>query len=354
LETAILHFQTEEIEMLWERFTVPSPKAMAKKYGMAITVSPDDAMKRVSSVCAPLVSGHGKLTDPSRTPNGNELVDALNELIEVSKGMTPGDRKEVLKQLRVWQKTIREHAKRLYQASYSNRMRDASQKNALRKGAYEAQGVRDDVTNAIAIIVKYKGGGFMKKATKTTAALAKEKVEKEAEAERRAERSKMISQYKQVAKDMRDSIIRGTGREIPDKTVGTFVKILEGYLWKAMRDSKSSYTKVAKKDFWNELMTVKRGSKADWRSDDKRDLQDLLKHVEKVFELHDRFSVNKFKQGDLEDNLKAFVNILKNTIRTGKFPHVPNEIKVQLRKPDKRQMTMKFEALQRLRLALAG
>jgi hypothetical protein len=344
IETAIIGLQTEEIELLWERFAVPSPMQVAKKTGMALTVSPDDAMAGVDRAMAVLVHGRGKLTDPKRTPSSKEVVGALNELIEIVKWMPAKDRKEVMSRLRDWQKLARDHAKRMQQAAYSYRVGDVGTNDIG-----PARNIRDNLTDAIAIIAKYKGGGFMKKAGKTAAAKRKEQAAKEA----RAERSKKVADLQRIAQQSRADIIKGSRGQFPDKTVGTFVKILEAYLWKAVRDSKGSYSPLTKDAFWKRLMTVKRAAKADWNSEDKRDLRDLLKHVQRVFGTTKGIYSMAKELHTAENALLAFERTLERTIKTGDYPIVPHDLQLKLKKPDKRQRTMAFEHLRILKQSLA-
>jgi hypothetical protein len=156
LERAILSFQSEEIDQLWERavFKLPTPQQMAKKHGMALTPRPDDVIAPIKKALNPLVAGAGKLTDPNRTPEYGATVGALNAAIEDAVRMTPADLKD-------WVGVVRAHAKRLDQAMNSYRNVTVSDRDVM-----DARAIRNMVVKAVKVISSYKGGGFMKGAKK--------------------------------------------------------------------------------------------------------------------------------------------------------------------------------------------
>lgn len=112
LEKAILHLQAEEVEALWERFKVPTPKQMHKKYGMALTMDADEAMEGFRDAVTSLLVARN-FTDPFQTASEADLVAALADLVGMSKRMKEEDREEVLEELWYWKKHAGDRVKRL-------------------------------------------------------------------------------------------------------------------------------------------------------------------------------------------------------------------------------------------------
>lgn len=333
LERAIVAFQLEEIEALYEKFKVPTPQQMAKKTGMALDIGANEAMQAVDAALSPLTSGHGKLTDPNRTPSRKELLPALNELIQVAKGMRPKDRKEVLARLRNWQKTARAHAKRLQQAAYSYRVGDVG------KGDMQpARNVRDDITQVIGIIAKYRGGGFGKKQTTAKPGTGKKRTPKPKPYQKSSEMSRFIGMSPEERKEKAAAEKKMWAGKyvVGDATVQTFIRVLEAALWKAARDP--AIVDVDAQDVKDQVGPLKRKFASKLASDDKRTLRDLLSAYE-----------------DYADDIGEawMVKQLESYLKSGKLPYGPGGTQIR---PyvDKRQMGMKFEALKRLKLALVG
>jgi len=159
LEKAILGFQRTELDALWEAaFKVPTPQQMHKKYGMALGITADEAMKPVENALDSLNPySPGKLTDPNRTPNRGKIRGALDALVRDTSKMSPGERKDVLSNIRHWLKIARAHAKRIELARHKKNEIDY-------QDTLDARAIRDMIDQARAIIAKQRGGGFMKPA----------------------------------------------------------------------------------------------------------------------------------------------------------------------------------------------
>lgn len=342
LERAIVAFQMEEIEALWEKFKVPTPMQMHKKTGMAIDVSADDAMKGIDAALAPLTSGHGKLTDPNRTPNTKEVAAALNDFIQVAKGMKPKDRKEALARLRDWQKKARAHAKRLQQAASSYRVADVGHGDL-----HPARNVRDNITKVIAVVSKYRGGGFGKAQTTAKPGTGKKRGPKKQDSPYKAPstRQMMLGMTPAERKAQASAAMKKWGGKyvVGDATVQTFIRILEAALWKAARDNTSG---ISSFDFEDELKKLKSRFGSKMASDDKRTLKDLAKAADDIFVVYKDYGVDQVVKDWL-------INQVKTNVKSGKLPFGPGGTQVR---PyvDKRQMGMTFEALKRLKLALVG
>jgi len=346
LERAIVAFQAEEIEALWEKFMVPTPMQMHKKTGMAVDVTADDAMKAVDAAMSPLTSGHGKLTDPNRTPSRKELVPALNELIEIAKGMRPKDRKEVLARLRGWHKTAQAHAKRMQQAAYSYRVGDVGTGDIQ-----PARNVRDDLGAVISAVSKLRGGGFGKERSRAKPGTGKPRAPKKRDTGGVPSMMDLM-----LAKDPKEILKRqkaaamaqAGGKTVPSGTVDTFIRVLEAMLWKNQQEGPAyEYKTEIKKG----ISTIRNTMKPEMGSEDHRDLKDLVKVTRRAFGGARRSGV--MYTIAITNVVDEWAKQVERFIKSGAYPVAPPGTMV-VPKRDKRQMAMKFEALKRLRLALAG
>jgi len=322
LEQSIAAFQIEEIEALTERFKVLSPMQMHRKYGMAVGATDDEVMDPIESALEPLVAGHGKLTDPNRTPEASVVRELLQKLPKQTEQMLPKYRKEVLSRLREWLKVARAHAKRLDQAR---------QRTDITFGdVLAARKIRDLIDAARAAVSKQKGGGPGKKATVK-------------EPKKRASR-------KSGAPTVYDRIVGppprapkspNTGPQIPDARVFTFIALLKGLLWsEAKGSSDRSYSPLQRKDYEPSLATVIRVMKPDMQSDDRDDLQDLLAVVRREFDMNRYNAYVSPAFGPVS----MWIDMMEKYLQRGEFPHVPAGVAVPKKKVDKRQLKM-FEAL---------
>jgi hypothetical protein len=313
LECAILGLQEGEAEHLWERamFKVPTPKQMAKKHGMALTLSADDVMAQVDKALDPLIAGHGKLTDPNRTPKLGVVVAALQQVVDTVPRLKPGDRKDVLDQLRGWGEYTRAHAKRLDQARGKRGVEiDMGHVSAARK-------IRDEVKKVIAIVKKYKGGGFMKIAA------------------RKEDKPKAPPKPKKPVPVMAGGL--GRGPIVGDGTVSTFLGILESVL---EREARSSGPDIEREDYQKGMAALKAKMKKRMGSEDGDDLEKMADFAEDEFSWspwHGNAAIGDIVENWLEQ-VKAFV-------RSKKLPHAYPGTKV---KPwvDPRQIGMKYESQQ--------
>jgi hypothetical protein len=302
---------------------------------METSLNADDAIKEVAKILSVLTSGHGKLTDPNRTPNRKVLVPALNELIQVSKGMEPKDRKELLAQLRQWHKTARAHSKRIYQAAYSSRVGDVGMDDI-----YPARGIRDLIGDAVKIISKFRGGGLGKAQTKAKPGTGKKRPRKKSKSGIPSVMDVLLKDPKEILKQQQAAAAaRAGGKTVPSGTVESFIRVLEAIMYKEGMIERSDIKKRAQ--------AVRKYMKADLNSDEKQDLKDLIKVVKRVF------SVRIAGTQMMSDGTEDWIGQVEDFIRSGRFPKAPTGTMVVPRR-DKRQMAMKFEAMERLRLALAG
>ena len=336
LERAIIGLQVEEIEALYEKFKVPTPQQMHKKTGMALSLGADDAMRGVDSALSSLTSGHGKLTDPNRTPISKEAMAALNEFIQVSKGMAPKDRKMALARLRDWQKSARAHAKRMQQAAYSYKVGDVGTSDIQ-----PARNIRDQIGQAVKIVSKFRGGGFGKEQTTAKPGTGKKRSLKKRDTGGVPSMLDLLKKTPQeIQKELQQKAAgRVGGATVPSGTVETFIRVLEAGLYKD-----SFYDRG---DIKKRVQKVRARMKSDLESDDKRDLKDLIRVVKK--------ELGTTMTGTIvyPDVVEEWFGQVQDFIRSGRFPKTPAGTMV-VPKRDKRQIGMTFEAIQRLKLALVG
>jgi len=339
LEQAIVRFQSDEVEALWEKYKVPTPMQMHRKHGMAMGVTDREVLKPLEQALSPLTHGPGKLTDPNRTPDRAAVKAALDQIVDEAPNMLPKYRSNVLKNLRSWLKVARQHAKRMQQAAYSYRVGDVGQGDIM-----PARIIRQLIDNARAEIAPMRGGGPGGKAS-TKSKPKKKKKAPQSPYKVPSLAQQVIGMDPAERKKMAKSAMRKWGGKyvVGDATVQTFLRILEAALWKAARDDTSGINAY---EFEDELKEIKSKFASKGASDDKGALLDLSRAVLKKFSVYLDYGIDQVIKDWLLSQIKVY---LKN----GKLPYAPGGTQVR---PfvDKRQIGMKFEAIQRLKLALVG
>jgi hypothetical protein len=258
----------------------------------------------------------------------------------MSKGMAPGERKEALAQLRDWQKTARAHAKRLQAAAYSSRVGDVGTDDV-----YPARGIRDSIAKVIGIVAKYRGGGFGKKQTTAKPGTGKKRASKAGNVPSMVDLALAKSPSEILKRQKAAAMASAGGKTVPSGTVDTFIRVLGAMLWKNQDEGSAyGYRSEIKKG----IGTIKGTMKTHTGSEDSRDLKDLIKVTKRAF-----VSRGVMYDVAITSAVDEWVKQVNRFIKTGRHPVAPPGTMV-VPKRDKRQMGMKFEAIERLKSALAA